>query len=82
MAKEHYIRGKQDASHHVGRFSNEKAKQEAQQALNDLFFDLYGIPLSWAKSLAHLSFTEWQERLDAFEELLTKPVEEGEIDVT
>lgn len=82
MAKEGYIYGKSDNGDHVGRYSNVKAEQEAQQALNDFFLDMYGIPFAWAKGLALLNLGDWQVKLDSFEELIKKPVDEGEVDIT
>lgn len=81
MNAEKNIYGKHDDAHHDGRASNVRREQEVQDVLDDLFFDLYGIPFPWARGLAKMGIGGWDQVLQNFEELISKPVDDGDIDV-
>ena len=85
MAQEHWINGKHDDASHVGRHSNVKAEQEAQEALKDFFFDMYGIPMSWAITAGGMDNPlgqHWRNVISEFTELISTPVQDGEVDIT
>ena len=70
----------------VETFDPEKKRAEADAALREVFFDLFGVPYSWAKTLAsmdgHVLGDLWRERLDFFEHNILKPVDDGDMDIT
>jgi len=55
---------------------------DSNQALHDIFYDLYGVPFGMAQQLAQWNLFGWKERLEQFEELIKKPVEQGEIEIS
>lgn len=90
MAKEKFIKQIEGSSggasdgNHDGRHANLKREQEAQQALNDVFFDLYGIPFGMAITAGGMDNAlgeHWRNVIEQFKNLISKPVDEGDIDI-
>lgn len=61
-----------------------RVSQETRDAIADLFFDMYGIPLSWATKIAEWDTPlghRWAEALGVFTDLIIDPVENGDMEV-
>ncbi len=57
MGNEQFIHGKKDNAHHVGHFSNIRARAESQIQIDEaqqFFAECYGIPFSSALQLSKL----------------------------
>ena len=59
-------------------------RDEQKDALHGIFFDLYGMPMSWAIQVAGWDNPigkHWRKKIDNFKKLLQDAVEEGKTDV-